>query len=107
MSTRHREVVETESGFGKLFCADEYIGEVEYRYQIAQESISVQTQNGTKEVPGLQNLHGSFATKSTLDLLGKEMRLTTSSGKELQITIMAGDPVVKVYIFIFGQSEPK
>ncbi len=103
MSTRAREVVETDSGLGKLFCEDEFIGEVEYRYQIAQETISIQIQGGTKEVAGLQNLHGSFCTKSTIDLLGKEMRLITSTGKELQITIMAGDPMVKVYIFIYGQ----
>jgi hypothetical protein len=104
VNTRAREVVETDFGLGKLFCEEEFIGEVEYRYQIAQETTSKQTQSGIKNVPGLQNLHGSFATKSTIDLLGKEMRLITSKGKELQITIMAGDPVVKVYIFIFGQS---
>lgn len=107
MSTRHREVVETDFGSGKLFCEDEFIGEVEYRYQIAQETISNQNQSGKKVVPGPQNLHGSFSTKSTIDLLGKEMRLITANGKELQITIMAGDAVVKVYIFIFGQIGQK
>jgi len=69
-----------------------------------QDTISLQTQSGTQEVPGLQTLHGSFSIKSIIDLLGKEMRLITSIGKELHITIMAGDPVVKVYIFINGQS---
>ena len=107
MSTRHREVIEVGSGLGKLFCAEEFFGEVEYRYQITQETIPIQIQNGNAPAPGLQNLHGSFATKSTIDLLGKEMRLITSKGKELLITIMAGNPVVKVYIFIFGQSEPE
>jgi hypothetical protein len=104
MKNRTREIVETDCGSGKLFCADAYIGEVDYRYKIAQEYISVKTQKGTKVVPGLINLRGSFATNSTLDLLGKDLRLITAKGKELLITIMAGDPVVKVYIFIFSQS---
>lgn len=107
MSTRLREVVETDYGLGKLFSADEFIGEVEYRYQIAQEIISIQTQSGTESIQDLQHLHGSFSTKSTIDLLGKELRLITTNGKELRITIMAGDPVVKVYIFIYDQSGQK
>jgi hypothetical protein len=105
MSTRHREVVETGSGLGNLFCEDDFIGEVDYRYQITQETISKQIKKGAEAVPGLKNLRGSFSTKSIIDLLGKEMRLITSIGKVLRITIMAGDPVIKVYIFINGQSS--
>ena len=104
MGTRYRDVVDTDSGIGQLFSGSEFIGEVEYRYQIAQEYLSLQTLTRTEVVPGLQNLHGSFSTKSTIDLLGKELRLITAKAKELQITIMAGDPIVKIYIFIFGQS---
>lgn len=107
MENRTREIIETDSGLGELFSVNDFIGEVDYHYQIAQEYFSIQTQTRTEVVPGLQNLHGSFLTKSLIDLLGKELRLITAKGKELQITVMAGDPIVKVYIFIYGQSGQK
>jgi hypothetical protein len=104
MENRTREIIEKDSGLGRLYCANEFIGEVDYHYQIAQEYIAKQTKNGIEVVPGLISLRGSFSTKSTIDLLGKEMRLITAKGKELLITIMAGDTVAKVYIFIFSQT---
>lgn len=105
MENLSREIIETDSGLGKLFDDKEFIGEVNYRYKISQESISAQAKTGTEVTPGPQNLHGSFSTNSIVDLLGKELRLITSNGKELRISIMAGDPVVKVYIFVLGQSD--
>jgi len=102
MENRTREIIETDSGSGKLYCVSEFFGEVDYRYHIVQEYITRQTQSEPKVVPGLLSLRGSFSTKSTIDLLGKEMRLITAKGKELFISIMAGDAVGKVYIFVSG-----
>jgi hypothetical protein len=103
MENRHREIVETDSGIGMLFEDEEFIGEVNYRYKISLEYSGAQGKTSTEETQGLQNLHGSFSTNSMQDLLGKELRLITAKRKELHISVMAGDSVVKVYIFVFGQ----
>lgn len=103
MENRHREIVETDAGIGMLFEDKEFIGEVNYWYKILKEYIGAQAITDTDITPSLQTLHGSFSTNSMVDLLGKELRLITANRKELHISVMAGDPVVKVYIFIFGK----
>jgi hypothetical protein len=58
MSRKKQQVLERLIGNGKVYKDDQFLSEVRYDLQIAQEYFIVKSLSGNEEVPGLKNISG-------------------------------------------------
>ncbi|MFZ3152199.1 MAG: hypothetical protein WA116_11040 [Anaerolineaceae bacterium] len=106
MGKRTSKIIETGQGEGKIFENSIFIDTVHYNYQISQEFILIEAQEGSDSMPGLKELSGDLKLRNKrLDILGKYLELELSDKSVRNIVIRSGDFIEGEYRFISGPSN--
>lgn len=92
MGKRMSKIIETGRGEGKIYENSIFIDSVYYEFQISQEFILSETQDGSDRIPGLKKLTGTIKPlNKRIDILAKYLELELSDKSVLKILICSSN----------------